>query len=172
MKWRNRRTTGLILVLVAALGINALRQSEHISTEIEIAAPPAAVWAALTDFKRYPDWNPFIRRITGSLKVGEELQVVFRLPSAPDDGAGDMAFAPTLLKVEPGRELRWRGRLWLAGLFDGEHWFRLEATGTGVRLSHGEDFNGLLLFLMDADQTRQGFETMNEALKKRVEAAS
>ena len=168
---RNRRMTGLIFVLVVALGINALRQSKHIATEIEIAAPPAAVWAALTDFKRYPDWNPFIRRIAGPLEVGGEIQVTFRLPSAPDDGAGDMAFEPTLMTVERDRELRWRGRLWLPGLFDGEHWFRLEASPAGARLSHGEDFSGLLLFMMDAEQTRQGFEAMNQALKKRVEAA-
>ena len=168
---RNRRITGLIFVIVVALSINALRQSKHISTEIDIAAPPAAVWSALTDFKRYPDWNPFIRSIKGPLKAGQELQVVFHLPSAPDDGADDMAFEPTLLTVDPSRELRWHGRLWMPGLFDGDHWFRLEASAAGTRLIHGEDFNGLFLFMMDGEQTRQGFEAMNQALKKRVEAA-
>lgn len=36
-----------------------------ISTEIEIAAPPATIWAVLTDYERYPEWNPFLTKISG-----------------------------------------------------------------------------------------------------------
>lgn len=36
-----------------------------IHTSIDIAAPPEKVWAALTDYERYPEWNPFMRRIEG-----------------------------------------------------------------------------------------------------------
>ena len=35
------------------------------SAKIEIAAPPTAVWAILMDFDRYPEWNPFIVKISG-----------------------------------------------------------------------------------------------------------
>lgn len=41
-----------------------------ISTEIDIAAPPSAVWSALTDYERYPDWNPFIIKVSGSKEGG------------------------------------------------------------------------------------------------------
>lgn len=36
-----------------------------ISTEIEVAAPPAAIWAVITDYERYLEWNPFLAKISG-----------------------------------------------------------------------------------------------------------
>ena len=34
-------------------------------TMTEIEAPAERVWHILTDFARYPEWNPFIRCIEG-----------------------------------------------------------------------------------------------------------
>ena len=84
-----------------------------------------------------------------------------------------MTFRPVVLTVTPGRELRWRGRLLMPGLFDGEHAFQLEMLSTaGCRLHHAERFSGLLVGLMSGsllDATREGFEAMNGALKRRAE---
>ncbi len=86
-----------------------------------------------------------------------------------------MTFRPTVTVFEPGRELRWLGRLGVAGLFDGEHGFRVRAEDVGrCRFEQFETFRGLLvapLFFMAGAATRQGFEAMNRALKARVEAA-
>lgn len=46
-----------------------------ISTEIDIAAPPNAVWAVLTDFDRYNEWNPFIVKLSGD-KQGRSISEV------------------------------------------------------------------------------------------------
>ena len=86
-----------------------------------------------------------------------------------------MRFRPTLLAVSPARELRWKGKLLLRGLFDGEHYFRLETTDAGkVLFRQGERFTGLLvpLFRKSLDgATKQGFVAMNEALKREAERA-
>lgn len=120
----------------------------------------------LVDFATYPDWNPFIRRLQGEPRVGARLEVTMQPP-----GKRTMTFKPTVLAAEPGRELRWLGRVLLPGLFDGEHSFRLEPTATGCRLHHSEDFRGLLVPLFGGmlDGTAQGFAALNAALKQRVE---
>ena len=39
-------------------------------TEIEINAPVEKVWTILSDFEKYPDWNPFVKSIEGEIKEG------------------------------------------------------------------------------------------------------
>ncbi len=141
---------------------------KELRSEIEIAASARQVWAILTDFASYPQWNPFIRRARGNLLVGERLEVMMQ-PS----GAGGMTFSPTVLTAQADRELRWIGHLFVPGLFDGEHIFTIEPLGTGrVRFTQREIFTGLLVPLLtpmlDSD-TRRGFEEMNKALKARAE---
>jgi predicted N-acetyltransferase YhbS len=143
---------------------------QRIETTVMIAAPPERVWAILTDFARMPDWNPFICAISGGLQEGGRMSVLIAPP-----GQSPMRFRPTVLVAEPGRELRWRGALVLPGLFDGEHYFVLQADGSGgTRLVHGEAFSGLLVPLVMRQAmlaaTRDGFEAMNQALKREAEA--
>jgi len=45
-------------------------------------------------------------------------------------GARGMTFRPIVLEGDPGRRLRWRGHLLLAGLFDGEHSFTIQPSAT------------------------------------------
>ena len=142
--------------------------SYDLDAAIDIAASPARVWAVLADFSRYPDWNPFIRSITGVQRVDEHLRVHI----VPPGGKG-MVFKPRVLAVEPERELRWKGRLLFPGLFDGEHRFRITPNNGGVRFRQSETFTGLLVALIPASlwtQTKAGFEAMNEMLKQRAES--
>ena len=46
--------------------------TRRIATAIDIDAPADAIWRVLVDFPAYPEWNPFIRRITGEAKVGAQ----------------------------------------------------------------------------------------------------
>ena len=145
--------------------------AEHrIETRIEINAPPARVWAVLTDFAAMPDWNPFIRSISGELSPGGRLSVHVVPP-----GKSGMWFKPTVITLEPERELRWLGHLVVPGLFDGEHYFLLHRLdGPRTRLIHGEKFTGLLVgpFRATLAATQAGFEAMNAALKARAEATA
>ena len=136
--------------------------------EIEIDAPPSAVWAVLADTARYPDWNPFVRRLDGELRAGTELEVRIAPP-----GGRAMTFKPTVLVARPEQELRWLGRLLVRGLFDGEHSFRLEPlAGDRTRFVQEERFRGILVRLLarTLGKTRLGFEQMNRALQAEVEA--
>ena len=142
-----------------------------IVTRIEIAATPERVWTTLTDFPSYPRWNPFIRTISGTFRKGQSLRVVLALP-----GRKAMTVHPKVLVAEEEREFRWRGRLVIPGLFDGEHYFRIESLGPSqTRLTHGEDFSGILagtLLSRMRDPVRDAFMAMNRALKERAEKAA
>ena len=45
----------------------------EIRSEIDIEAPPEAVWAQLADLGRYEEWNPFITRAEGTAEAGQRL---------------------------------------------------------------------------------------------------
>ncbi len=141
----------------------------QLRTETEIEAPPARVWKVLTDFERYHEWNPLITHIRGELKVGSEIEVTISPPESDE-----MSFRPKLLACTPAEELRWRGKLWFKGLFDGEHFFKLHELDDGkkTRFVHGEDFEGILVRFLHGKLTHvaRGFVYMNRALKEYVEA--
>jgi hypothetical protein len=139
-----------------------MRTIEH---TIDIEAPPATVWQILTDTDRYQDWNPFMPRLSGRLAPGERLTLTVR------PGPRTMTFRPTVLAVQDGVLIRWRGRLGVPGLFDGEHELRLEPIPDGgTRFVQRETFTGLLVPMMPRVlvDTATGFAAMNTALRARA----
>jgi hypothetical protein len=126
--------------------------NKSIKTEIIINASKEKVWQVLTDFKSYPRWNPFIM-VNRSKK--------FR-------------FKPKVVSVVPFRYFDWLGNLFIKGLFDGHHYFEIEELMPHqVKLSHGEYFSGLLsasILKKIAEDTRNNFIRMNNALKQQAEA--
>src|SRR2546429_9970108 len=116
----------------------------ELRTDIEIDAPVERVWEVLTDFDRFPDWNPFIRRIHGKAQVGSRLDVFLGA-----SGTRGMRFRPIVTKGVPNRELRWLGRLGLPRPFDGEHIFQFYPPGpTRARFIQRKRFRGLLFPLL------------------------
>ena len=142
----------------------------EIRTELEITAPVSDVWRTLTDFQHYADWNPFITELAGELREGSKLQLRLSLPEGRD-----LELRPRVLRCRENSELCWRGHLFFPGLFDGEHFFRLEELAERrTRFVQGENFSGVLLRFSGASITRaaRGFVYMNQALKRRVEATA
>ena len=92
-------------------------------TDVVINASSSKVWQVLTDFEAYPQWNPFIRHMSGSARPGGQLTIGLNLSGST------ITIQPTVLVVQPEKELRWIGRLFIPGVFDGEHSFIIEAAG-------------------------------------------
>ncbi len=141
---------------------------KKIETEILIESSITSVWNVLMDFDSYQYWNPFIKSIVGKAKRGETLNVTIQTEKKKQ-----MNFKPKVLRAEYCQEFRWKGNLFVNGLFDGEHYFVLEKkAGSLTRLFHGEIFSGLMLtpvFKMISKDTELGFTKMNQALKERCE---
>ena len=140
----------------------------ELTTEIDIKARASHVWEILTDFEKYPSWNPFIKKIVGEPKAGTRLEATMEPP-----GGKPMRFSPRVLVVRPGRELAWKGSLFISGIFDGEHHFIIEPISkSSVHFIQHERFSGVLvpfLWKMLDTKTRKGFAAMNKALKARAE---
>jgi hypothetical protein len=139
-----------------------------IRTEIQINATPEKIWTILNDFEQYPVWNPFIKKISGDKKVQGNLRVLIQ-----PYGGKAMEFRPLIQKYEVNSELQWLGKLWLSGLFDGWHSFKLvPVEQERTLLIHSEQFSGMLVPLLWKSlhaPTLKGFELMNQALKERAE---
>ena len=146
------------------------KEMKNLETNILIKAEPQTVWQILMDFEKHPEWNPFFHT-KGEAKVGAYLHNTMHL-----EGQKPQVFKPKVLKVEEAKEFRWKGKLLMSGLFDGEHYFKLEQVQPGqTKLIHGENFSGILvglLWSMIGEATEQGFRQMNEALKKKAESVS
>jgi hypothetical protein len=139
-----------------------------ISHTVDIAAPADRVWTILTDTAAYPEWNPFITKLDGSLTRGSRLAVTIALP-----GAKPRRFTPTVTAVEPERRLAWLGRLLIPGVFDGAHSFDIEPlTPDMTRFTQSERFSGVLVMMLPdvLRSTESGFVAMNTALAARAEA--
>ena len=160
-------TALLITVSALVLGLGAafaFAPQDGFETEIFIDAPPERVWALLTNPVAHAEWNPMIVAVGGHFTPRRRFRLTTRTPSG-----GTMTFRPRVLVVDLDRELRWVGRLGLPRLFDGEHYFRLIREAGGTRLIHGERFRGVLLWAINVQQFRPGFEAGNAALKVMVE---
>ncbi|UCE27964.1 MAG: SRPBCC domain-containing protein [Candidatus Coatesbacteria bacterium] len=141
---------------------------KSIKDTVEINASPESVWRLLTTFEAYPEWNRFIRYVKGEPKAGARVEVAIQPP-----GGREMTFRPIVTAVEPGRELRWRRRLWAPGVFTSVHFFRIEPTGDNrVKFIQAEKFSGLLVPFVGKslyETTLAGFRQMNETLKRMAE---
>jgi hypothetical protein len=141
---------------------------QEIVTQIEVECSDVKAWECLMDFKQYPRWNPFIKEISGEPKEGWHLQTTVQPP-----GGSAMKFKPLVLAASAPHEFRWKGILFMPGLFDGEHYFKIEALGPGhIRFTQGERFTGVLAFLgiaLMGEKIRKGYESMNQAFKQRLE---
>ncbi len=140
---------------------------KNIRTEILINTDITKVWDVLMDFNSYPKWNPFITSISGEPKLGNRLTVSINPP-----GGKGMTFKPNILTLESNKEFRWKGKLGISGIFDGEHYFILEFLEKDkTKFIHGEIFSGLLVPLVGKmlDKTQKGFQLMNESIKNECE---
>jgi hypothetical protein len=147
---------------------HVVRHGKCVYTDIIIKASVEKVWTEFTNFETYSTWNPFIKKLNGPIVVGQKIEALICPPDQKP-----MTFKPRVLVYEKEREFRWVGKLFIGRLFDGEHVFQLIDNGDGTTtFRQYEYFRGLLVpFLkkMLNTNTKQGFESMNVALKERCE---
>lgn len=134
---------------------------------LDIHCSARRVWEILTDFGRYPDWNPMIVRLEGSLGMNNKFSFTVRQTSGKR-----LKLSASFKKIAAPAELRWGGGV--AGFLYGEHYFIIEPRGEDrCRLQHGENWSGMLMPFIWQWLEPKGkplYPAMSEALKARAEA--
>ena len=139
-----------------------------IETHIIVDSTPEKTWDILTNFEEYGLWNPFMTKVEGDAKLGAKIKVQIRTM-----GGKERIYHPIITRFEINKELRWKGKSFLPGIFDGERIFLIDKSADNkVVFFHKELFSGLGVKLVGkklAENLGEGFEKMNLALKKRAE---
>jgi uncharacterized protein YndB with AHSA1/START domain len=106
-------------------------------SEIEVAAPPDAVWDVLTDFERWPSWLGDVKSmsIEGPVAAG----TVFRWKAGPG------TITSTIQLVERPRLIAWTGRT--LGI-DAVHFWDFEERDGGTFVRTAESYEGLTARLL------------------------
>jgi hypothetical protein len=131
----------------------------HLHTEVEIEASAERVWAVLSDFVSYPQWNAFIGSVGGISQQGRGFGSQSSL----------VAVGPCALRASSGARARasMAGPVFGSGAVRWEHSFFIEPLAEGkVRFQQSERFSGILVGLLRASLDRdakRGFEEMNRA---------
>lgn len=104
---------------------------------IDIAAPPAAIWARLINAKDYPTWNSTVTSLEGEIAKGNKL--VMKVPYSPKRD-----FTPKVLEMETDKRMVWGDGM--PGMFRGERTYTLTPTAGGkTEFAMSETFAGVML---------------------------
>jgi uncharacterized protein YndB with AHSA1/START domain len=132
----------------------------------DIAAPPEAVWAVLTDGAGWSSWDSGVDGVDGRIAAGETITV--RSKAAPG-----RTFPVKVATFDTPRTMVFSGGMPL-GLFKGVRTYRLTPSGPGTRFEMREEYSGPLLPLMWRSMPDLGpsFAQFANGLKARVERAA
>ena len=132
-----------------------------------ISAAPDRIWSILTDGAHYPDWDPGVVKVDGTIAPGETIKVVSK-------AAPGRTFPVKVSAFDPGKSMTWSGGMPL-GLFKGVRTFTLTPAGDGsVRFQLREEYTGLMLPMMWRSMPDLGpsFTQFASGLKQRAEQPS
>ena len=133
-----------------------------------VNSAPEKIWNILINFEEYELWNPFMTKVVGDAKLGSKIMVKIQTVRGKE-----RTYYPIITKFEIDKELRWKGKSFLPGIFDGERIFIIgKSTNNQVSFLHKEIFTGLgVKFVGDklGKDLKESFDKMNISLKSRAE---
>ncbi|MCS7483551.1 SRPBCC family protein [Umezawaea endophytica] len=138
------------------------------SVAVEIDVPAAFAWDVLTDYARYPLWNPYTIEVDTTLVIGSPIDLT--LPN-PNGGGGTFVSREYVRVVDPPRLLRYDTGDTFPGLTGvRDQW--LTALGPArCRYLTRETFTGRLADVVLAAQgawVKTGFDAVAHALRDRA----
>ncbi|TBU31288.1 hypothetical protein BD311DRAFT_689416 [Dichomitus squalens] len=151
----------------------------------EISAPIERVWGVLSDFPKYPEWNPFVRSQEITDKSGKTvledqtpakgkyLNMKVHIPPTMDDSVqAQTAFELIIHYDDASHRLAWKNLL-PSWFIRAERWQALSITEDGKTLYESREvFAGIGVYLIKwfiSKNLIKSFEAMADALKSTSE---
>ena len=131
--------------------------------ETEINGTASAVWAVITNAPAYPEWDPNMKSIEGTIGAGEKIVLHTNIAK--------QAFKIKVDQFDVDRKMTWKSGMPL-GLFKGVRTFEITPQGEGkVKFRLHEVFSGPLqpLFGKMMPDLQPTFNKFVRGLKARVE---
>ena len=136
----------------------------HFTATTTINAKPETIWNIITDASKFPEWEPNVVRIEGTIALGEKVTAYTKRDPK-------RAFPAKVTEFVPNKKMEWTGGMPF-GLFKGVRSFTLTPKGDSTEFTLREEFSGPMLFMIKGsipDQT-QDFENFVQGLKQRAES--
>lgn len=133
-----------------------------ISRSVDIEASPDAVWATITDFDRYGEWNvthqSFPEAPPSPLATGSTFKEKVKIMGMP----GEVAWAVTELDEGSRLALDGKGPMGTHLNYD----YSLESVNGGTRVNAEAEFGGAALGPMAGQLEKQSAQALDESLEK------
>ena len=140
-----------------------------IHTEIVIDAPISKVWSVLTDFDKMHEWSSTFKGMTGDIRDGGKVEVLFNL----NPKRNKITVYHHNLIYKNGLFFGWEGDVFTMGMRD-NHFYRLIDLGNNqTKLIQSDESKGGMTWMMGGVVTKimlKGYNTFNNEFKRRVES--
>ena len=139
---------------------------KEFKASILISASSDTIWSILTDAPSYPEWDPGMIKLEGTIAQGEKITAYTKI-------SPDRAFPVTVDIVEKGKKMTWSSAMPL-GAFSGVRTFTLDDQGNGtIKFTAHEQFTGWMLPLIGRTipDLTESFENFVKGLKARAESS-
>lgn len=147
-----------IILIVAALTFTG-KKTFHV--EIDIPAPPEAVWAVLTDARGYAEWNPVFSNVEGEFGEGATVKTTVKEP-----GKTEIVITSQIVTFIADGELKQFGGI--RGFITFDHRWLLEPIDGGTKVIQHEVDRGFWIWFWHSDWVEPAYRKASEALRERV----
>lgn len=158
--------SALVVFLTVFLALGHFFAKKTVHSEVIINAPVEAVWAVIDDTANYPEWNPSMQVIDGTVAVGNKVAYQFT------DSHGVQSKITATVKQKVANEVLYQSG-GIPTVITYDNYWRVEPIdNNATKVSITEEYTGVYVWFWNADSVEQAYQLQNEALKQRVELHS